>query len=190
MNAIRTAQPSEVDTIVGILVAAFHDDPISGWVFPGDERRRTGAHPAFFRTIVDAAFADGRIDVVEDYSAAMVWVPGAQEEDEGPPPGLVPDEEERLGVLYGMMTERAPSEPPHWHAQFLGVLPGRQRQGLGGRLFRYGLEISDADGLPTYLEASTPENARLYRRLGFADHGPAFFLPDGPPMQPMWRDPG
>ena len=66
-----------------------------------------------------------------------------------------------------MMTERAPSEPPHWHAQFLGVLPGRQRQGLGGRLFRYGLEISDADGLPTYLEASTPENARLYRRLGF-----------------------
>jgi hypothetical protein len=36
---------------------------------------------------------------------------------------------------------------------------------------------------PTYLEASSPDSVRLYRRPGFRDHGPAFAPPGGPPMR-------
>jgi GNAT superfamily N-acetyltransferase len=186
MSEFRIAEESDVDTVVEILVAAFHDDPISGWAFPGDERRRRESHPAFFSTVVRTA---GRIDIAEDNSAAMVWSPGPEEGDDEGFPGLGPVETERLEVLFGLMGEHAPTGPPHWHAQFLGVVPGRQREGVGGRLFRHGLQRYDAEGMPTYLEASSPESARLYRRLGYRDFCPAFTPPGGPPMQPMWRDP-
>ncbi|MFI5592612.1 GNAT family N-acetyltransferase [Amycolatopsis sp. NPDC051758] len=189
MTGVRAAEPSELDTVAAILVAAFQDDPLSRWVFPGDERRRTGAHPALFRELLTAGVATGSVDVTEDRSAAVIWTPRTGEDgDDAPIVGLEPAELDRLGVLLGMMADREPPEP-HWHAQFIGVVPGRQGQGLGGRLVRHGLDRYDAQGEPTYLEASSPDSARLYRRLGFRDRGPAFSPPGGPPVQPMWRAP-
>lgn len=57
------------------------------------------------------------------------------------------------------------------------------------RVRRHGLDRCDAEGTPAYLEASSPASAGLYRRLGFRDHGAAFAVDGGPPVQPMWRDP-
>lgn len=191
MSGVRAADPSEVDTVVAILVAAFQDDPVSRWIFPGGERRRTGAHPAFFRAVVETAFATGRVEVTTDHSAAMLWTPsgdGGDGGDDEPVPGLAAAELDRLGAFLGLIAEREPAAA-HWHAQFIGVVPGRQREGLGARLLRHGLDRYDADAVPTYLEASSPDSARLYRRLGFGDHSPAFAPPGGPPMLPMWRDP-
>ncbi|MFJ9787183.1 GNAT family N-acetyltransferase [Amycolatopsis sp. NPDC101161] len=187
MSDVRAAQPAELDAVLATLVAAFQDDPMSRWVFPGDERRRDVAHPAFFRELIQAGFAVGSVDVTEDHSAAVIWLPGSAGDDE-PVAGLDPDEQERLDVLLALMAGREPAEP-HWHAQFIGVRPGRQRRGIGARLLRHGLARYDAEGVPTYLEASSPDSTRLYRRLGFRDHGPAFRPPGGPPMQPMWRAP-
>jgi ribosomal protein S18 acetylase RimI-like enzyme len=189
MSDVRAARPSEVDVVVGILVAAFQDDPMSRWVFPGDERRRTRAHPAFFHALAGLGFAAGSVDLTTDHSAAVIWTPaGGDDDGDFLIPGLDDDELHRLGVLLGLLAGRAPREP-HWHAQFIGVVPGRQRRGVGARLVRHGLDRYDAEGAPTYLEASSPDSARLYRRLGFADHGPAFSPPGGPPMQPMRRLP-
>ncbi|MFJ1761533.1 GNAT family N-acetyltransferase [Amycolatopsis sp. NPDC088138] len=190
MSDVRSAGPSEVDAVVGVLVAAFQDDPMSRWVFPGDDRRRTRAHPAFFRALAELGIATGNVDVTTDHTAAVIWTPAGGEIDgDFLIPGLDDDELHRLGALLGLMATREPREP-HWHAQFIGVLPGRQREGLGERLLRHGLDRYDAEGAWTYLEASSPESARLYRRLGFTDHGPAFAPPGGPPMQPMQRLPG
>ncbi|WP_329056381.1 GNAT family N-acetyltransferase [Amycolatopsis sp. NBC_01488] len=187
MTDVRAADPSEVDTVVTILAEAFQDDPMSRWVFPDGERRRAVAHPAFFRELLGAGFATGHVDVTADLSAAVIWLPGGGADD-GPIAGLDPAETDRLGVLLGLMAAVEPAGPL-WHAQFIGVRPGRQRRGVGERLLRHGLARADAEGLPAYLEASSPDSTRLYRRLGFRDHGPAFHPPGGPPMQPMRRAP-
>ncbi|MGV9572643.1 hypothetical protein ACWDRX_25415, partial [Streptomyces nigra] len=42
--AIRTAGEADRELVVGLLDAAFQDDPVSSWVFPGKEHRRT-THP-------------------------------------------------------------------------------------------------------------------------------------------------
>jgi ribosomal protein S18 acetylase RimI-like enzyme len=186
MSDVRAADPSEVDTVAGILVEAFQDDPVSRWVFPDDERRRTVSHPVFFGAILEAGFATGHVDVTEDLAAAVIWLPAGGDDD--PIEGLDPAEADRLGVLLGLMAGLEPAGPL-WHAQFIGVRPGRQRRGIGARLLRHGLDRADAEGVPTYLEASSPDSTRLYRRLGFQDHGPAFRPPGGPPMQPMRRAP-
>ncbi len=87
------------------------------------------------------------------------------------------------------MEGRHPRRPSHWYLAVMGVAPEWQGRGLGTALMRPALETLDAEGLPAYLEASTPRSRALYQRNGFAVTG-EFNLPgDGPPIWQMWRDP-
>ncbi|MBB5855910.1 GNAT family N-acetyltransferase [Amycolatopsis umgeniensis] len=184
---VRAAGPSEMDTVVDVLSEAFHEDPVSVWVFP-DDGRRAVALPIFHRAIARGALAaGGHIDVTGDLSGAVLWTPAGAEDMDGEAfAGLSREELGRLAALFELMEEHAPGGEYH-HAQFIGVRENAQRQGIGARLLRYGLDRNGT--VPAYLEASSPESAKLYRRLGFRDHGRVFAVDGGPPMLPMWRDP-
>jgi GNAT superfamily N-acetyltransferase len=68
------------------------------------------------------------------------------------------------------------------------VAPAAQGRGLGAALLTPVLERCDADGLPAYLEASSPRSAVLYERLGFV--GLEELRPLGaPPILLMQRPP-
>jgi GNAT superfamily N-acetyltransferase len=69
----------------------------------------------------------------------------------------------------------------------MGVVGGRQGAGLGSALLRHRLARADADGLPAYLEASSPRSRALYLRHGFEDLGEPVRVADSPPLYPMWR---
>lgn len=184
---VRAAAPSEMDTVVDVLSEAFHEDPVSVWVFP-DAERRAVALPIFHRVILRGTLAaGGHVDVTGDLSAAVLWTPGGEEDVDGAAfSGLTGEELGRLAALFELMTTRAPGGEYH-HAQFIGVRRSAQRQGIGARLLRHGLDRNGT--VPAYLEASSAESAKLYRRLGFRDHGPAFAAEGGPLMRPLWRDP-
>jgi hypothetical protein len=51
------------------------------------------------------------------------------------------------------------------------VVGARQGTDLGSAMLRHRLARADTDGLPTYLEASSPRGRALYLRHGFADLG-------------------
>jgi GNAT superfamily N-acetyltransferase len=86
------------------------------------------------------------------------------------------------------MHESHPREP-HYYVRIIGVRAARQGRGLGSTLMQPTLEKADADGLPTYLEASSERSAALYERLGFV-HLRKLELPDGgPPVWSMRRPP-
>jgi ribosomal protein S18 acetylase RimI-like enzyme len=55
----------------------------------------------------------------------------------------------------------------HWYLQVIGVEPGEQGRGYGGRLMRPGLARADREGLPCYLETQNEQNLALYRHYGF-----------------------
>ncbi len=87
------------------------------------------------------------------------------------------------------MEGRHPPEPPHWYLAIMGVDPRWQGKGLGSKLMQPALETLDAQGMPAYLEASTPRSRALYERHGFAVTG-EFNLPSGgPTLWQMWREP-
>jgi GNAT superfamily N-acetyltransferase len=75
--AVRTAGEEDRELLVRLLDEAFQDDPVSCWVFPGDEHRRT-THPLLMGAFTDIVLAEGRVDVTEDGSACALWlsVPG------------------------------------------------------------------------------------------------------------------
>ncbi|MFC3575681.1 GNAT family N-acetyltransferase [Streptomyces yaanensis] len=71
--AIRTADGSDRELVVRLLDEAFGDDPVSRWVFPGEEYRRT-THHRLMAAFTDVVLAEGRVDMTEDGRACALWL--------------------------------------------------------------------------------------------------------------------
>lgn len=195
-DSVRPASRSDVPALVEILTAAFTDDPVFAWLVP-DRARRPALLPAMFALIVEANLPHGEIYTAgPGPTGAAVWVPPGVQQDEAAEERLLDamveaaqESADRSLTVLELMAERHPSEP-HAYLSFLATRPARQGQGLGSAMLRHVLERCDRDGVPAYLEASSEPNRRLYLRHGFVDAGRPVRLPEGPPMWPMWREPG
>ncbi|WP_031083117.1 GNAT family N-acetyltransferase [Streptomyces sp. NRRL WC-3549] len=191
---IRQADGRDRGQVVEILEAAFHDDPVSSWVFPDEEHRRA-VHGKFLGVFADIALSEGRVDLLEDGTAAALWlsVPAGAPEEEDETPALMrrtADPDNERAELVGRMTGAVhPHDRAHAYLLMIGVRPERQGEGLGRVLIDGVLERCDREGLPAYLEASSERSRGLYERIGFTCLGRAVELPDGPSMWPMWREP-
>ncbi len=191
--AIRRARRSDRSVVSRLLHVAFVDDPVSVWVFP-DRADRHVRHGVLMGAFLDLTLTDGRVEITEDGTAAALWlfVPAGQQGDDGGPAVIretVDPANERIEVVGRLTEEVHPTDRAHEYLQLVAVEPDRQGEGLGGALISSTLDRCDRDGLPAYLEASTPRSRGLYERLGFAVMGHTVELPDGPAMWPMWRDP-
>ncbi|MEV7193388.1 GNAT family N-acetyltransferase [Streptomyces sp. NPDC093510] len=206
--AIRRAGEGDREEVVRLLDAAFMRDPVSSWVFPGEEHRlRT--HAALMSAFFDLALSEGYVDVTEDGAAAALWwsVPASEggegDESDGGDGGDGGNEEDGPALLrqavdpgnervemIGRLTDAIhPTDRAHEYLHLIAVHPDRQGEGLGTALVTAVLERCDREGLHAYLEASNVRSRDLYARLGFDFMGTALDLPDGPRMWPMWREP-
>ncbi|QNE75019.1 GNAT family N-acetyltransferase [Streptomyces finlayi] len=191
---VRQADGRDREQVVRILEDAFHLDPVSSWVFPDEEHRRA-VHGKFLGVFVDVTLDEGRIDLLEDGTAAALWltVPAGAPEGEDPTPALMretADPDNERAELIGRLTAAVhPHHRPHAYLLMIGVSPGRQGEGLGAALIDEVLQRCDQEGTPAYLEASSERSRGLYERLGFTFTGRTVELPDGPSMWPMWREP-
>jgi GNAT superfamily N-acetyltransferase len=70
----------------------------------------------------------------------------------------------------------------------MGVDPAAQGHGIGSAMLAAVLERADREGFPAYLEASCPENQRLYERHGFITVD-ELNVSDCPAICPIWRSP-
>lgn len=172
---------ADSETAVRVLTSAFADGPLQDWLRPagGD---------VLFRPLVQASAAHGELVVSADGTAAAVWLPRSAEPSV-PGHEPIPDAWVRLRTFLALTEARHPAGQEHLYLVFLGVLPAAQGRGLGGALLRERLTRADAEGVPTYLESSSPRSRALYERHGFRDTGDPIHLPDGPPVWPMWRTP-
>lgn len=166
------------ETAVRVLSAAFADDPLARWLLPGDLLAEI-----VFRPLVAESAAHGELAVSPCGSAAAVWLPRpAEPMGDGRP---IPDSLARLRTFLELTEERHPTGPAHLYLVLIGVLPEMRGRGLGGELLHE--RLGRADGLPAYLEATSPRSRALYERHGFRDNGEPIHLPDGPTVWPMWR---
>jgi ribosomal protein S18 acetylase RimI-like enzyme len=189
---IRRCDATELDVAATILAAAFQDDPILRWCLPDDERR-TGILPTFFSLVGHAIGGYDEVYVTTD--GAAMWVPpGAPAVPEADGPAfeqaladLLGPDADRTFELVGTMEEHHPHDEHHY-LWFLGVAPGAQGRGIGSQLLRHVLTTADRTGTPAYLEATSPENVRLYERHGF-EVVRELRAAGSPPLTAMWREP-
>ena len=206
---IRRAEPGDAERLAGIIAEAFHDLPVSPWLVP-DSAERARVYPAYFHVQVETSIAQG---VVYEASAGgdagagrvagdavAVWLPMTGGHHEPPA-----DYDERLVAACGPTVDQFRAlearmaqlhpEPPHHYLALLAVHPKYQGTGLGSALLNHHHALLDTDGLPAYLEASSPRSRDFYRRHGYRPHGGPLVMEDGAPpetgpaMWPMWRDP-
>ena len=182
---------TDEDGAIAALTIAFSSDPVARWFLP-DANRYLKYWPPFVAAFAGNAFAADTADSIGDCGGVALWLP----------PGVGPDDEAMAAIaaeavtesnreevfdVLGQMGEYHPAER-HWYLPVMGVDVAKQGGGLGSALLRYAADRCDRDGLPAYLEATNPRNARLYAAHGFEELG---VIQEGgsPPIWPMLRKP-
>ncbi len=191
---VRRAKRREHGAVAATLAAAFHDDPVFGWLYA--EEHRAQASRLFFEEILDALASHDSIWTTEpQIVGAAVWIPfgrTAMSPERGEQlrsrmsrlPGVDHERAARLGEL---VEANSPSEP-HEYLRFLGVLPTARGAGVGSLLMAPLLRHADEAGHPAHLVSTSVRSKALYERHGFVAREP--LRPDGGPrLWPMWREP-
>lgn len=192
---VRTATSSDTEPVSSALAAAFHDDPVFGWMLP-DRVTRGVRIREFFDVVVDIlAVHDDTWTTSAGITGTALWVPygcvtmsderGERFADECA--AICAPHADRVLELIAAMDERHPHEP-HEYLWFVGVVPAARGAGIGSALMAPVLDRADRAGRPAYLEATSERSKALYERHGFRASA-AFSVADGPPLWPMWRDP-
>jgi GNAT superfamily N-acetyltransferase len=191
---VTRADPGQVDQVSALVAESFEPLAASGWLVPEPSSRRR-LLKANVKIYVEHALHHGHIDVIGE-DAAAVWF----HHDTGEELPQPDDYDERLIFAVGKHLRRFraldeafdanhPHGTVHHHLAFLAVRPDSQGSGLGTALLREHHRRLDESGTPGYLEASSERSRELYLRNGYRLHGEPFYLPDGPPFWPMWREP-
>jgi GNAT superfamily N-acetyltransferase len=193
--AVRPARDGDVDRLAVVLARAFHDDPVTRWVYASERRRPFWATRFFAWQLRRLIPQDVTWTTADGDGGAALWaLPGRWREDARDTlsllrltlPGVLPRMPRILRGL-GQVEVRHPAER-HLYLAVLGVDPDRQGTGVGSRLIRPGLDLCDRERLPAYLETGKEANLAFYGRHGFhvLDR---LELPKGPPVWFLWREP-
>ncbi|MDD7939461.1 GNAT family N-acetyltransferase [Actinomycetospora lutea] len=196
----RKARPRDHTAVATALAAAFHADPVFGWLTPDEDQRRR-ILPTFFDLAVDIFRPHDDIWCVgEDDNGGVaggaLWSPaGVEPMDETAGQRFVSRCAELAGPdasrwedVIALLDENHPHHTDHDYLWLLGVVPDQQGRGHGSAMLRAVLDRGDRDGVPTYLEATSRENLRLYERHGFRVTG-ELAVAGGPSLWAMWREP-
>lgn len=190
---VRPALPEDRGPLAEVLARAFHDDPMTSWLYP-DARRRMGHARRFFEIRLRQLAGHGLIHTTPERSGAALWAPpGRWREDLRQSLMLLP----MLPILLPRLVstargvreiERHHPPAPHYYLSVLGTDPEHQGQGIGSVLLAPVLRRCDETRTAAYLESSKESNLAFYARHGFA-LTQRIELPGGPPLWLMWREP-
>ncbi len=168
--AVSRLRVDDESAAIATVVSAFAADPVERWLYPADEDYERH-FPEFATAFGGEAFEAGTAWGLDGHAAVALWLgPGMAADGEAVGAVLAEtvaaDKQEELFAVVEQLRE-AHIEEPHWYLPWLAVEPGRQGEGLGGRLLAHFLEIVDGTGLPAFLETPNPRNIGPYERHGF-----------------------
>ncbi|HZZ50990.1 MAG TPA: GNAT family N-acetyltransferase [Pseudonocardia sp.] len=204
-STVEVAETTWWAGVSGALAEAFHDDPVFSWLLP-DPATRSRALRRFFEIEARDVVLGHRHSVAVPVSrpagepptrcvgAALVLPPDRWRT----PFGVLARRGYPFARIFGARLPRAfgllsamehhhPRERHHY-LPYIGVAPSAQGRGLGTAMLEPVLRRCDRERLPAYLEATSPDNARLYRRLGFVTTDVVRPL-GSPPIELMTRRP-
>lgn len=190
------ATRADRDLLAGMLADAFHNDALTRWITPDEDRRRAQL-PDFFGVFLDISLRYDAVYTNTGKDAALLFLPpGGWEETEKRGVELAQrfaeilgDDVEAMATISGLQAVHHPTGRAHYYLSFAGVDPHNQRRGAMSVLLKALMDRVDAEGFAAYTEASSAGGAFAARRAGFNEVGQKIAIPDGPTLRPMWREP-
>lgn len=192
---VGKAAASDLPQIVGAVARSFYEDPIFNWIGPNDGRRLRELERGFDLFSRRVWFPHDETFTTNRLIGAAFWMPPGtwhlsvfKQLSMLPAMALITRGDlPRLLSLLNAIEAKHPHEP-HYYLPLIGISPEWQGRGFGSALLRPILERCDREGLPAYLEPSSPRNRALYERHGFAVVE-EMRVWDSPPLWRMWREP-
>jgi GNAT superfamily N-acetyltransferase len=197
-HEIRIATVKDAIPAAELIADAFFPLEATAWLVP-DAQRRAHILPIDFEIHVNHALTHGEIHLIDDDSgelaATAVWF--AQLTGPTPEPDHYQDElmaacgpyTDWFRTLDRLFDDNHPRTYPHHHLAYLATRPDQQRRGLASTLLQHHHTRLDRTATPAFLQASSEQSRALYERHGYERLGDPFYLPEGPPFWPMWREP-
>lgn len=192
-----TVVPARVDELARlslVLSAAFADNPVSDWLFDGEQDTH---HPPFFLAFLRLGLTAGRVEQSADGTAVAVWIDRTSSNSNATAaaPRFGAEVRKAVGPHEGRWwaldeaTSTAHPSQPHWWLAFLGVMPGHRHHGHAHRLLTHATHW--LDDTPAYLEATSRRLCGFYARHGFHTTGGLIAMPErgAPVLHPMQRPP-
>ncbi len=195
---LRSIARADVRSLSKVLARAFYDDPVMMYMLPDDGARAKALPPMFGALTRHHFLSRGGSQVAGrggEIRAATLWdPPGQRKSSRWESLRMMPAlawyfrSRAKQTQILGEVMEEAHPEEPHWYLMVIGSDPAVRGAGFGQALMNSGLDRSDGERAPAYLEASKEELISYYSRFGFEQIG-VIQIPDGPKMWPMWRAP-
>src|SRR5262249_55226472 len=194
---IRKMTMAEIQPVARALARAFYDDPHFRWSVRDDAKRMHRLERGFTTFIGrvwlphDAGYTHERLIGAALWIPPNTWPLGPLAQLRSLPAIALTlrADTPRLLKALNFLEKKHPREPAHWSLPIVGVAPAWQGRGYGAALLRGMLQRCDAEGVPAYLEATTPRNLALHERNGFEAIEECRYAADGPPLWRMWREP-
>ncbi len=170
---VSLAGPRDRTAVVDTVVAAFRHDPAFRFFFPDPESYEAEA-TVFSRYLFDARVGHDTVWMIDRAAAVAMWAPPSPEPaapSDGVAARLVAAGTDRAAAerveRYEAIVEGAIPDAPHWYLGILATHPHHAGQRLGRQVMTAGLERAAGEGIPAYLETTSPTNVELYRRSGW-----------------------
>jgi len=167
------------------------------WMFR-DASRRLSRLQRMWTTLIERTWLDrGNCHILERQEGACIWLPperwqmslAAQAKLLAPLAGAIRDALPRLLRAHSFNDHKHPRGPAHWYLATIGVAPAWQGRGYGQALLEPVLRRCDRDGVPAYLEATSPRNRAFYERNGFEVIERCTYARGAITTWRMWREP-
>jgi ribosomal protein S18 acetylase RimI-like enzyme len=191
---VRVARREDFPAMARVLARAFHEDPLTTWLYPRERSRDRHVERSFMVSLSRLA-PQNQLYTTDDHAGGALWaLPGQWREDLRQSvssltllPPLLP---RLLRTMRAMARiEIAHPADAHYYLSVLGTAPERRREGVGSALLRPVLDLCDAERIPAYLETATEANVGFYARHGFEVQR-RLELPGGAPsLWLLWREP-
>ena len=195
---IRSLEPKRLREAAKVLAEAFTDEPVIAQMLPLGTMHRQRKIADYFVWSMRLSGLD-TVDVAVDPDTDKIvgvarwkrpgrvsrWYTGLPAT-----PGVLRGVGRRglraLDAYEAAGEGKHPAEP-HWHLVDIGTCLAARGHGVGTALIEHRLAAIDAAGCIASLEATSPRNARLYERLGFAHQHELDGAASG--VCVMWRQP-
>ncbi len=161
-----------------LLAGAFHNESTYRFVLP-DEKKRADVLPWLFDRVVRYTVLYGDAYTTPSLEGVACWLsPGGMHLSLGRlvrsglygtplKMGLAAYRRFAVYKSYSDGLHRRHAPASHWYLWAVGVRPGLQGRGIGGRLLEPVLARASADGTACYLETGEERNLRFYEKHGF-----------------------